>query len=119
MKDSLILGDDRSISSMSMSIVSNTESMISLFFNNKDQPSDNSHEFKLLQTSNSICRCVHFIASSLGEKQSWCGDISQCIDNLNYSKLFQNVNTSNSINMPNKENLVFVSISYSILICFM
>ncbi len=99
----MILGDDRSMSSIS--IVSNTESTISFFFNNKEQPNDNSNEFILIQTNNTFSRRIHFIASSLGEKQSWCGDISQCLDNLNYSRLFDNGNSSNSVNMPNKELL--------------
>ncbi|CAF0754244.1 unnamed protein product [Brachionus calyciflorus] len=93
-----LMSDDHSISSVS---IMSTESNGSLFFN-KDQPADYSSEFKLIQSNNLIHRSINFIASSLGEKQAWCGDISQCIDNLNYSSLLQNTNTSNSVNMPNK-----------------
>ena len=69
-----IISDHDSFSTAS--IVS-TESSGSFFFSNKDQPIDTSCEFKLIQTNNLMHRTIHFIASSLGEKQAWCGDISQ------------------------------------------
>ena len=77
------MSDDHSISSAS---VMTTESNNSLFFN-KDQPIDYSCEFKLIQSNNLIHRSIHFIASSLGEKQAWCGDISQ----VNFVKTHQDL----------------------------
>ena len=79
--------DDRSLSSASF--ISNAESTLSLFFSNSktDSPSDlsSTSEFKLVQTNSTCTRSIHFIASSIGEKQSWCGDISQVTTKTNAS----------------------------------
>ena len=58
----------------------------SFFYNNKDQPSDYSCDFKLLQLSDtSFNRTIHFATSSASEKQSWCSDISQVIGMIFFS----------------------------------
>lgn len=69
------MSDDHSISSASVLSTESTSSL--LFSNNKDIPTDTSCEFKLIQTNNTMHRSIHFIASSIGEKQAWCSDISQ------------------------------------------
>lgn len=51
----------------------------SYFYNSSSREHliDNSCEFKLIQTNNTMHRSIHFVASSVGEKQAWCSDISQ------------------------------------------
>jgi hypothetical protein len=73
------MSDDQSI----MSSVSSSDSTSSFLFNTKDQPNDYSCEFKLIQSDENYNRAVHFVTSSIGEKQSWCGDISQVKTLLN------------------------------------
>ncbi len=85
MKDTSMGGDDFSITSGS---AFSHESTASLFFSSKDQPNDSSFEFRLIQTNNSLNRSIHFIASSLSEKQSWCSDISQVIHMTSNANFF-------------------------------
>ena len=66
------VSEDCSLTSMSV------DSASSIFYN-KDNQTDYSCEFKLQQTNNNFHRSIHFVASSLSEKQSWCGDISQVL----------------------------------------
>lgn len=51
----------------------------SYFYNSSSREHliDSSCEFKLIQTNNTMRRSIHFVASSVGEKQAWCSDISQ------------------------------------------
>jgi hypothetical protein len=108
----LAISDDYS---MSVGSAMSVESNASLFYT-KDNLTDYSCDFKLIQTqANGIQISIHFVASSLGEKQSWCGDISQCIDNLNYSDLLQNTNSSASVNMPNKATHMYISCLNSLI----
>ena len=86
-----IASEDHSIISAS-GVTPDSSSISSLFFSNKDQPSDTTCEFKLIlpntnYNANIKSRFIHFIASSADEKQSWCSDISQ-VGYMKY-KLYQ------------------------------
>ncbi len=83
------------------SMISIVSSEANSFFKNRSNENDIRYEFKLVQSSQSTILHIHFIASSASEKQSWCSDLNNCIDNLNLTSVLQNTNKSNSINMPN------------------